>query len=695
MPLSIIPAWKESPFLRLLPPFIAGILLQWYLPLPVVWCWIIIIVTSTALMALQLASVHLRFKLRYITGILLNILIILCASIVTWYHHPAHIPDALITRYNNVQMIKAVLQEPLSQKKNSHKATASARELYHDGKITKTTGNIIIYFSRAVDPREISYGSIIIINKQLQPVKSSGNPGSFDYHRYCTFNHANFQVYLQPGEFSITGGSETRGLKKFIFYCREQVIGVLRNYIKGPQEAALAEALLIGYKDELDQELVQAYSNTGVVHIIAVSGMHLGIIYWLLSLLVKPFRKNSTKWINAVIILAGLWAFSLLAGAGPSVIRSAFMFSLIVIGETFSKRNSIYNNLAASAFMLLCWNPYWLWDVGFQLSYAAVLSIVLFFRPIYNLVYVQNKLLDAVWKLNAVTLSAQILTIPLSIYHFHQFPNLFVIANLLAVPLSSLLLLGELVLCAFCFIPIIARWIGELLNFLLEFLNNFIQKINAIPFASWTHLQINVSQVILLYAFIAATTIWFSVKDRKSLLAGLCILCTFVILRTHSFVAAFAQKKLIVYNIPKHPAIDFIEGRKYYFEGDPAVQSDKMLRNFHVEPSRTLHRISETFSLPGLIGSDGFFSFHGKRILIMTAKKTVNILQGTQIDVLVLSQNPRLPLRDILQSLRVSQVVADASNSNRNISLWRRQCEEIHIPFHSVADQGAYTLAFP
>jgi competence protein ComEC len=692
MPLSI-PAWKESPFLRLLPPFITGIVLQWYMQFHAVWCWSVITATSAALVALHYTAIHLRYRLRSVTGILLNLLIIACGSVVTWYHHPAHVPDALITRYNNAQMVKAVLQEPLSQKKNSHKTTAEARELYHDGKTTGTNGNIIIYFSHAVDLKGISYGSIIIINKPLQPVKSSGNPGSFDYHRYCTFNHANFQVYLQPGEFSISTSSETRGLKKIIFSCREQVIRLLRTYIKGPQEAALAEALLIGYKDELDKELVQAYSNTGVVHIIAVSGMHLGIIYWLLSLLVRPLRKHSTKWVSAVIILGGLWAFSLLAGAGPSVVRSAFMFSLIVIGETFSKRNNIYNNLAASAFILLCWNPFWLWDAGFQLSYAAVLSIVLFFKPVYNLLYVRNKLLDAVWKLNAVTLAAQILTIPLSIYHFHQFPNLFVVANLLAVPLSSLLLLGEIALCAFAFMPVVAGWIGTVLNFMLEFLNNFIQNINALPFASWTHLQLNTAQVILLYAFIAAITHWLMMKDRKAVIAGLCILCTFFILRTQSFIAASAQRKLIVYNIPKHSAIDFIEGRNYFFAGDSLVQSDRMLRNFHVEPSRILHRISQSPSLHGLLGENGFFSFYGKQVLMITGAKPVNMPPDTRIDILILSQNPRIPRDALLKSLKVSQVVADGSNSSRNLSAWRSKCETLGVSFHNVVDNGAYTLA--
>ena len=692
MPLSIIPAWKESPFLRLLSPFIAGIIIQWYLQFHAAWSWTLIVAASAGLLLLHTTQIHYRFKVRYLTGILLKILIVSCGAIVTWINHPNNGKHSINSKYIIGQPVKAIVQEPLSQKKNSYKTTASVQALLDNDRLIKASGNIIVYFSLAVDPREISYGSIIMINKPLYTVKSSGNPASFDYHRYATFHQTSFQVFLQPGEFSISKRSETRGLKKLIFYCRQQVIEVLRTYITGTQESALAEALLIGYKDELDKELVQAYSNTGVVHIIAVSGMHLGIIYWLLSLIVRPFRTRSAKYLIAIIILAGLWGFSLLAGAGPSVIRSAFMFSLIVVGETFSRRNNIYNNLACSAFLLLCWNPFWLWDVGFQLSYAAVLSIVLFFKPVYNLVFIRNKLLDALWKLNAVTLAAQVLTTPLSLYHFHQFPNCFLVANLLAVPLSSLLLVGEIVLCAVSFIPMLAQWTGSALNFLLHFLNNFIQNINSLPFASWTHLQLNIAQVILLYGLIAAITSWLAQKDKKALIVALCMSCLFIAIRTHSFMVASAQQKLIVYNVPKHRAIDFIDGRKYFFEGDSAVESDNLIRRFHLEPSRTLHRISPSASLPGLLGGEGFFLFHGKRVLIVAGQRAIQLPPGTRIDLLIVSQNPRLISGELLRSLNVSQVVADASNTNRFLTQWQKQCTDLNISFHSVVENGAYIL---
>src|SRR5262249_36907228 len=152
----------------------------------------------------------------------------------------------------------------------------------------------------------------------------------------------------------------------------------------------------------------------------------------------------------------GLWLFSLLAGAQASVLRSAVMFTCIVLGKNFSRSSSIYNTLAVSAFILLCYDPFWLWDVGFQLSYAAVLSIVIFVKPIYNWFYIRNKILDFIWKLNAVSIAAQLLTTPLSLYHFHQFPNYFLLSNFAVVPLSSIVVLGEIFLCSTLFFPVLA-----------------------------------------------------------------------------------------------------------------------------------------------------------------------------------------------------------------------------------------------
>ncbi|MGB8192646.1 MAG: ComEC/Rec2 family competence protein, partial [Chitinophagaceae bacterium] len=613
-------------------------------------------------------------------------------ALITSYNQPFQQNDGVGRQYNGNGNLKLVLQEPLTKKARSYKAIASVRQLYTGDSIIPVKGNVILYFSPDIQPGLLSYGSTILINKRLQPVKSSGNPGAFDYQRYCSFQNIAHQVYLTPNDFTVTGAVETRVLKKLVFQCRQRVIDILRTYIRGEQEAALAEALLIGYKDDVDKEFVQAYSNTGVVHIIAVSGLHLGIIYWLLSLMMKPLaKKRSLKWASVVFILAGLWLFSLLAGAGPSVIRSAVMFSFIVIGNAFSKRSSIYNNLAASAFLLLCWNPFWLWDVGFQLSYAAVLSIVLFFRPVYNMLYVKNKLPDAIWKLNAVTLSAQVLTVPLCLYHFHQFPNFFLLANLVAVPLSSLLLIGEIVLCLFAFVPLLAEWTGIFLYYAIKLLNIFIENINALPFASWNHLLINLPQTLILLGFIAAVAYWLTYSNKTALFTSLLLMSVFMLLRSDSFITASSQRKLIIYNVPGKSAMDFVDGRNYYFAGDAIVQTDAFLSRFHLEPSRILHRINNASSLNGLVGKGPFFSFYGKRILVLDKNRPLNIRERLSIDLLILSHNPP-HVKKLLTHISVKQVVADASNSFRNTKEWQLACKDMHIGFHNVTESGAFIL---
>ncbi len=693
MPLSLVPAWKEAPFLRLLPPLIGGILFQWYI-MPAPALLLSILATAVpALLCLQALPIKLRFRLRFLNGIIINVLLVIIGSFIVYFNYPANKKDWLSYHYSGHESIQAVLQEPLSAKNRSFKAIAAAKKLFDNGNITNVSGNIIVYFSRDMKPPDLSYGSIIIINKPLIPVKSSGNPGAFNYKRYCTFAQIDYQVYLQPKDFTITGRSETRYLQQLIFWCRQNILNTLVTYIPGAKERALAEALLIGYKDELDKELVQAYSNTGVIHIIAVSGMHLGIIYLLLGRLLQPLRKKrSTRWLSFVLILAGLWAFSFLAGAGPSVVRSALMFSFMLIGDAFSKRSNIYNNLAASAFLLLCWNPFWLWDAGFQLSYAAVLSIVLFFKPVYNMLYVQNKLLDAGWKLNAVTISAQLLTLPLTIYHFHQFPNLFLLTNMVAVPLSSLLLIGEIVLCMVSFVPMLASSVGATLNFLTRFMNSFIEHINILPLASWTHLYITVPQAILLAVFIIAGAWWCMERWRPAFMTALGAFAIFMLLRGYSFTAAEAQHRLIVYNITGKAAIDFIEGRNYYFTGDASVQADPFLRNFHLEPSRIIYRAAAAAMLPGLLGNGPLFWFNGKRILVLDKDLAGDLQSSSTIDLLVLSKNPRLSLPHVLQSIRPQQVVADASNANWKLKQWEQECAAAHISFHSVSQSGAFVM---
>lgn len=527
-------------------------------------------------------------------------------------------------------------------------------------------------------------------------MKNSGNPGGFDYRSYSLFKGITHQVFLNPGEMEIIKRKKTGWLSQTIFASREQILEILRKNIPGEKEAGLAEALLIGYKDDLDRSLVQSYTNTGVVHIIAISGLHLGLIYWLLALLLKPLGKSrSTKWLRPLLITAGLWAFSFLAGAQPSVLRAALMFSFIVWGESLSRRTSVFNSMAASAFLLLCINPFWIWDAGFQLSYSAVLSILIFMRPVYNLVFCRNKLLDLLWKLNAVTLAAQVLTLPISIYHFHQFPLLFFLTNFLAVPLSSVILLAEILLCIISFFEPAAFLLGRLIAWMIGWMNYYVQNVELIPGSLWSGLQISVWQALLLILFITGISHWLLERSVKGLAFGLVALLSFTALRSVSFIQSRFRQAIIVYNIPQKSAIDLISERKYVFAGDSTLLSDEFIRHFHLMPSRTLYRIRPVTGIKGLIRNDPYIQFMGKRILLIDENISYTPVAGkVPVELLVISNAPGLNFKKLVASLSVRQVVFDASVPPWKVRNWKKDCESLRIPWHDVAVKGAFVMTF-
>ena len=693
MPRYAVHFWKKTPFIRLLIAMIAGIIIQWRFQINVTVWWFVFVICIIAVVIFFFIPFFNRYRLGILNGIAACLLFFSIGSLLVWYKDVRHDDKWLGNFYTEKDALVATLAEPPIEKTKSIKADAIVSYLLKNGKSIPVKGKIIIYFQKD-SSLQLAYGSQIIFRKSLQEIKNSGNPGGFDYKRYSLFHGITHQVYLKPDEYVALNDKKEKWLDKFLYNTREKVLGILRNNIKGDKELGLAEALLIGYKDDLDQTLVQSYTNTGVVHIIAISGLHLGLIYWLLIKLFKPLRRRKhVKWLRPVLIIAGLWLFSLLAGAQASVLRSAVMFTCIVLGESLSRKTSIYNTMALSAFLLLCYNPYWLWDVGFQLSYAAVLSIIVFMRPIYNWFYFPNKIVDFIWKLNAVTIAAQILTVPLSIYHFHQFPNYFILTNFVVVPLSSLIVLGEILLCAVSFIPVIAMLIGKLLSWLIWMMNSYIERIEALPFSLWDGLQINTSQAILLIVFAAGISYWLIEKSKQALKIGMIAFACFIALRSYSFIQAKQQQKIIVYNVSQRRAIDFVHGRNYFFIGDSDLVADAFIRNFHLKPARILYRIAPLPILQDLKAYENYIHYSGKNILLLD--KSVLFIQETNkplVDLLVISKNPKIYMPRLAASLNIKQVVFDGSVSAWKINYWKKDCDSLHIHYHDVNEKGAFVM---
>jgi competence protein ComEC len=698
---AVVYFWKKIPFLRLLLPLAAGIILQWHFQFSLNNLWLLLIVFLLILAALFFIPFFERFRFSFLGGLSITMIFMAAGAILTWHRDIRNDNRWLGHHYQNSDNLVVTLAEPLVEKTKSFKADAEVNVLIRKETAIPVKGKIIIYFSKdtVASPAGsslagLTYGTQLLIAKPLQEIKNSGNPGGFDYTRYCLFNDIAYQVFLKPEEFVALPGKNEKWLGAFLISIRKEVLRILRTNIKGEKELGLAEALLIGYKNDLDKNLVQSYTNTGVVHIIAISGLHLGLIYWLLVQIFMPLQKRKEfRWLRPLLIITGLWLFALLAGSQPSIVRSAAMFTCVVIGDSFFRKGNIFNTLAFSAFILLCWNPFWLWDVGFQLSYAAVLSIVIFMRPVYNLLYVKNKLLDFFWKLNAVTIAAQVLTLPVSVYHFHQFPSFFMLTNFVAVPLASTILIGEIFLCAISFIPFLAGIAGSILSWLIWCMNSYIESVEALPYSLWDGLQITILQAVVLFFLIAGWSYWLLEKSRQGFYTGFVALLAFVMLRSSSFLQSTKQKKIIVYNVPQRQAIDFVDGRNYYFHGDADLLKDDFLRNFHLKPSRILHRITPKESIGNLYNRENYFLYYNKRILLLD--ETVSFQQPENkipVDLLLISKNPRLYFNTLSRTFDIKQVVFDGSVPAWKMRYWKKDCDSLGIPYHDVNEKGAFVM---
>lgn len=557
-------------------------------------------------------------------------------------------------------------------------------------------GKMYLYISKeAIQP---TYGDGLIIVGGPQALQPPMNPGEFNYKQFLSYENIYHSAYVKDN-FAIAGHSVPDRLMAFAYKLRSEAALILEKGIPGKQERNIAKALVLGIKDGLDNEIKSAYAASGAMHVLAVSGLHVGIVYGIILLIFKPFRKSKLyNWLLATTSLVVLWLYAMVTGFSPSVLRAVTMFSFIAVAQASGRNTNIYNTLAASAFILLLFNPYLVMSVGFQLSYVAVIGIVYFQPRIYRWFYADSYVLDKIWAITAVSLAAQLVTFPLSVLYFHQFPSFFLLSNLIVIPAAFIILCSGLSLLLFSFVPFLAQLTGELLYWLIHGVNKLVFFIEGLPYSQITDIEITTFQAWMMIIAIIGMALLFEFRKFKYALLAVISLALYNGVEAKQILETRDQQKMVIYNVSSHTVIDLISGNEVVTISDSAFLSDKESQRFHIKPNHLRLSLNNEnardIKMLDLFDGQGKMIIRGQfKLLVLSGiNKDFKLGQKLSCDMLLLTQDFHQPVDWLSQQFDFDQLIIDGSMRYYYVDDLLKSLDDQNIAYHSVYHNGALTI---
>lgn len=543
----------------------------------------------------------------------------------------------------NVKYYKGIISNEPEVKDKTYKYVLEIDGIFTENGWENATGKVLTYIYKDKQHPKPKYGDVLIFKGKPDTTTFPKNPGEFNLKNFYSFHQIYNQKFCSFNELLVIGNSPQNPLIGLAISIRSWAEILFKNYIKSDREQKIASALILGIKGTLDWEIMQAYANTGTMHVLAVSGLHVGIIYQILLI----FCAWSTKvrygnWLKATFLLVSLWFYALVTGLCPSILRSVTMFSFIILAEAIHRKSNIYNTLAASCLFLLLYNPYMIMEVGFQLSYLAVLGIVYMQPKIYALIATKeieislykfnflNKItayiIDWTWSITCVSLAAQIATFPLGILYFHQFPTYFLISNLVVIPAALGIMWVGLTFVFLSYFDVIATFLGFCIEKTVYFLNGLILFIEDLPFSVWKGLSISVFNTWHIYVLILLVLIWIE-KPKFKLFLGISV--TFMALMasiSYKIMECKNQDKITVYALNNGYAIDKFIGihGQSFIDSLTAENPSKM--QFHILNNRWNNYINDenTFNNIKQIDNQNIVFVHHNQSFLIYNKKSKN-----------------------------------------------------------------------
>ena len=576
-----------------------------------------------------------------------------------------------------------ILQIHAVLKSGNYHQKYEAKVLRVDAK--KTTGTILLNIKKERSSIYLNVDDQLFLKPSLKELNPPLNPYQFNYKFYLSKQGIHHQVYSEKGQF-LRLNSEVKTLFGLSEKVRIKIQESLKKDHFKNDEFAVINALLLGQRQDISKALITDYQSAGAVHILAVSGLHVGVILLLLSFVFKPLERiKYGKFLKTATIVFLLWMFAFVAGLSASVVRAVTMFTFLAVGMSFRKKNVIEFSFISSMFFLLVIKPMFLFDVGFQLSYLAVFGILWTQPKLYSLWRPKIKIINYFWQLVTVSIAAQIGILPLSIYYFHQFPGLFLFSNLVIIPFLGAILIGGIFVIITSIIKILPSFLADLYGTIISCMNGFVSWVSHQEEFLFKEIAISFLFMLCWYVVLFLGASFFMSKSSKKLMY---FLISILFIQGVFLLESMHQKskeEVIIFHESRFSFIGKRSGNKLFLEHDLdhlKFRKEYTIRGYRI--AEGIHEIEQT-------NFKNFIEFAHKNILFVDSLGVYNI-SGIKKPIVVLQYSPKINLARLIETINPSQIIADGSNYKSDVNRWENICLEDQISFYDTGRKGAFII---
>jgi len=699
--------WRRYPLIRILIAFMAGVLPAVLLPdifEPSVW--ILLVLSGICLFFVLYRKVAFQYRFEWLFGVFIFALFVLFG----WKraNDKAHfIDEHHFSKIPNATAYVGYIEEEPAKKAHSWKSVVHLQYVRSGDQWVAADGKTLCYFSKDSTKTLPQNGEVILFYAAPDSIPPPLNPYAFDYRSYLQRRGIGHRVYLTPDKWTITDKTAPFSLLRLSLHLRSKLLNILENTPLTAAEFGVVSAILLGYDDKLDHEQRTLYANAGAAHILCVSGMHVGVIFMIFSSLLSFLTKTKRgKIVRCVLLLLLTWSYALITGLAPAVSRAAIMLSFIIASQTLERYYNIWNAIIGSALFLLVINPFLLFDVGFQLSYSAVIAIVALQKPLYDLIQVPTWLGDKIWALITVSVAAQFGTAPIALYYFHQFPTWFLLTNLIVIPLSTMVIYTGMAVLGFSYVTLLKGVFGWLLLWEVRILNMAMQWINDLPCSVVSSINLTLSETLVMMVFIVATTIFFLQKYKPALMLALVCLLFLTVGISIENVEHNRQKEFIVFEAGRSAVMGFVHGRNMLIVTDSIFEKNvsgqsfvineyitrKGITDFHFETTANDRFFDEK---TGLYRINNAFYFNSDKIFVIDKHIQYQPKNPLECDYLIVRNSYYGAPADYLAPFQCNNtIIIDGSNSKKMQQQWHSAQDSLEIPIYLVPKQGAWVKRY-